>query len=31
MGEELDVPIKNYEPKDNENTYLKYGLNKVQG
>ena len=31
MGEELDVPIKKYEPKDSENIYLKYGLNKVQG
>ena len=31
MGEELDVPIKTYSPKDNENNYLKYGLNQVQG
>ena len=31
MGEELDVPIKNYNPKDNQNIFLKYGLNKVQG
>ena len=31
MGEELDVPIKNYSPKNAENTYLKYGLNTVQG
>jgi serine/threonine protein phosphatase PrpC len=31
MGEELDVPIKEYSPKDDQNTYLKYGLNKVQG
>ena len=31
MGEELDVPIKAYTPKDNQNNYLKYGLNQVQG
>ena len=31
MGEELDAPIKTYSPKDNENNYLKYGLNQVQG
>ncbi len=31
MGEELDVPIKNYSPKNAENTYLKYGINTVQG
>ena len=31
MGEELDTPIKKYQPKDNENTFLKYGLNQVQG
>ena len=31
MGEELDVPIKNYNPKDDQNNYLKYGLNQVQG
>ena len=31
MGEELDVPNKTYSPKDNENNYLKYGLNQVQG
>ena len=31
MGEELDVPIKTYSPKDDQNTYIKYGLNQVQG
>ena len=31
MGEELDVPIKTYTPKDDQNTYIKYGLNQVQG
>ena len=31
MGEELNKPIKQYNPKDNQNTYLKYGLNSVQG
>ena len=31
MGEELDTPIKEYQPKDNENKFLKYGLNRVQG
>ena len=31
MGEELDKPIKEYNPKNNENMYLKYGLNQVQG
>ena len=31
MGEELDVPIKSYTPKDDQNTYIKYGLNQVQG
>ena len=31
MGEELDVPIKAFSPKDTSNQYLKYGLNQVQG
>jgi len=31
MGEELNKPIKQYNPKDNQNVYLKYGLNSVQG
>mgnify|MGYP002625387632 FL=1 len=31
MGEELNKPIKQYNPKDNQNIYLKYGLNSVQG
>ena len=31
MGEELDVPKKTYTPKDDQNTYIKYGLNQVQG
>ena len=31
MGEELDVPIKKYNPKDDKTSYLKYGLNSVQG
>ena len=31
MGEELNKPIKNYNPKDNQNVYLKYGLNSIQG
>ena len=31
MGEELNKPIKNYNPKDNQNGYLKYGLNSIQG
>ena len=31
MGEELDVPIKSYSPKNYENSYIKYGLNQVQG
>ena len=31
MGEELDTPIKQYSPKDDKNTYLRYGLNQVQG
>ena len=31
MGEELDVPIKAFSPKDTANQYLKYGLNQVQG
>ena len=31
MGEELDVPIKKYNPKDEKTSFLKYGLNSVQG
>ena len=31
MGEELDVPIKKYNPKDEKTLYVKYGLNSVQG
>ena len=31
MGEELDIPKKEYNPKDDENLYIKYGLNQVQG
>ena len=31
MGEELDVPIKEFSPKNSENTYIKYGSNQVQG
>ena len=31
MGEELDKPEKNYVPMDNENKYVKFGLNQVQG
>ena len=31
MGEELDVPIKKYDPKDEKTSFLKYGLNSVQG
>ena len=30
MGEELDKPEKNYSPIDENNKYLKFGLNKVQ-
>jgi len=31
MGEELDKPEKNYSPIDENNKYLKFGLNQVQG
>ena len=31
MGEDLDVPVKKYSPKDNKTIYLKYGINQVQG
>jgi hypothetical protein len=26
MGEELDVPIKSYTPKDDQNTYINFSL-----
>ena len=31
MGEELDKPEKTYSPIDNNNIYLKFGYNQVQG
>ena len=31
MGEELDKPEKSFAPKDDNNIYVKYGFNQVQG
>ena len=31
MGEELDKPEKTFAPKDDNNIYVKYGFNQVQG
>ena len=31
MGEELDIPKKEYSGKDNSNNYVKFGFNQVQG